>query len=53
MPWIGPAASGVARERGVEIAARLVREMRGICQGVHIMAIGWRPMCPNPARQRR
>jgi 5,10-methylenetetrahydrofolate reductase len=35
------AKAGVARERGVELAASVVREMQGICQGVHIMAIGW------------
>jgi methylenetetrahydrofolate reductase (NADPH) len=35
------ARDGMARERGIELAARVVREMRGLCQGVHIMAIGW------------
>jgi methylenetetrahydrofolate reductase (NADPH) len=35
------AREGKTRERGVELAARVVREMKGICQGVHIMAIGW------------
>ena len=27
--------------------ARVVREMRGICQGVHIMAIGWEAEVPQ------
>jgi methylenetetrahydrofolate reductase (NADPH) len=35
------ARDGVARQRGIELAARVVREMRALCQGVHIMAIGW------------
>jgi len=32
---------GKARERGLELTAQVVRELRGICQGVHVMAIGW------------
>jgi methylenetetrahydrofolate reductase (NADPH) len=35
------AIDGVARQKGVELAARVIGEMRGLCQGVHIMAIGW------------
>jgi methylenetetrahydrofolate reductase (NADPH) len=35
------ARNGVAREKGMELAAHVVRQMRGLCQGVHIMAIGW------------
>jgi 5,10-methylenetetrahydrofolate reductase len=27
-------------KKGVEIAGRLIREMKGMCQGVHVMAIG-------------
>ena len=42
--------AGVARERGVELAARVVREMQGICQGVHIMAIGWEAGVPEILR---
>src|SRR4051794_13530211 len=33
------AKNGTAREQGIELAARVVREMRGLCQGVHVMAI--------------
>jgi methylenetetrahydrofolate reductase (NADPH) len=40
------AREGKTRERGVELAARVVREMKGICQGVHIMAIGWEAEVP-------
>jgi 5,10-methylenetetrahydrofolate reductase len=30
----------------VEIAGRLTREMKGLCQGVHIMALGWEKYVP-------
>jgi len=33
--------------KSVEIAARLIKEMKGMCQGVHIMAIGWEKMVPQ------
>jgi len=32
---------------GVEIAAELIREIKDICQGVHIMAIGWERKIPS------
>ncbi len=32
---------------GVEIAARLIRECRPYCQGVHIMALGWEAKVPE------
>jgi len=31
----------------VEIAGRLIREMKGLCQGVHIMALGWEKYVPD------
>jgi len=31
---------------GVEIAAGLIRDLKDICQGVHIMAIGWEKKVP-------
>jgi len=31
----------------VEIAANLIKELKGICQGVHIMAIGWEKRVPE------
>jgi 5,10-methylenetetrahydrofolate reductase len=40
------ARQGVARERGIELAARVVGEMRDVCQGVHLMAIGWEAEIP-------
>jgi methylenetetrahydrofolate reductase (NADPH) len=33
-------------QMGVEIAADLVKELKGMCQGVHIMAIGWEKKVP-------
>jgi len=33
-------------ETSVEIAGRLIREMKGLCQGVHIMALGWEKYVP-------
>jgi 5,10-methylenetetrahydrofolate reductase len=44
------AAAGQVRERGIEIAASVVAEMKGICQGVHIMAIGWESAVPEILR---
>ncbi len=31
---------------GIEIAANLIKELRDMCQGVHIMAIGWEKRIP-------
>lgn len=33
-------------QKSIEIAARLIQEMKGMCQGVHIMAIGWEKRVP-------
>ncbi len=33
-------------KKGIEIAARLIRDMKGTCQGVHIMAIGLEKRVP-------
>ena len=44
------AKAGAAREKGIELAADVVRQMRGICQGVHIMAIGWEAEVPEILR---
>ena len=35
------------RQKSVEIAARLIDEMADLCQGVHIMAIGWEKLVPQ------
>ena len=34
-------------QKSIEIAARLIREMKPLCQGVHIMAIGWEKKVPE------
>ena len=46
-------------QSGIQIAARIIREARDICDGVHIMAIGWERYIPQvlemsgtPARER-
>ena len=46
-------------QAGIQIAARTIREARDICDGVHIMAIGWERYIPQvlelsgtPARER-
>jgi 5,10-methylenetetrahydrofolate reductase len=31
---------------GIEIAAELIKQFQGLCQGVHIMAIGWERKVP-------
>lgn len=34
-------------QKGLEIAARLIRDVKDLCQGVHIMAIGWEKKVPE------
>ena len=34
-------------QKSVEIAARLIKEMKPLCQGAHIMAIGWENKVPE------
>jgi 5,10-methylenetetrahydrofolate reductase len=33
-------------KKGIEIAVRLINEMKGMCQGIHIMAIGLEAKVP-------
>jgi methylenetetrahydrofolate reductase (NADPH) len=40
------AAAEDKTQMGIEIAASLVKELKGMCQGVHIMAIGWEKRVP-------
>jgi 5,10-methylenetetrahydrofolate reductase len=44
------AKAGRARERGMELAAQVIEEMKGVCQGVHFMAIGWEAEVPEILR---
>ena len=34
-------------EKSIEIAARLIKELKGLCQGVHIMPLGWGNKVPK------
>jgi len=34
-------------EKSIEIAARLIRELKSFCQGVHIMPLGWGDKVPK------
>ena len=35
---------------GIDIAARIIRDVRGLCAGVHVMAIGWERYIPDILR---
>ena len=41
------AMSGAEAETGIAIAARVVREARGVCAGVHLMTLGWENRIPE------
>ena len=34
------------RQRSIEIAARLIKDLRHLCHGIHIMPIGWEKLVP-------
>ncbi len=40
------AAATDRAQKSIEIAARLIREVKDMCQGVHIMALGWEKYIP-------
>jgi methylenetetrahydrofolate reductase (NADPH) len=44
------AGAGSVRERGIELAAKVIADMRDVCQGVHIMAIGLEAEVPEILR---
>ena len=35
------------KKKAIEIAARIIRELKSICQGVHIMPLGWDDTVPE------
>ena len=35
------------QEKAVEIAARTIKELKGLAQGVHIMSLGWNRLVPS------
>ncbi|MFA5143879.1 MAG: methylenetetrahydrofolate reductase [Candidatus Omnitrophota bacterium] len=39
-------AAGDKTEKSIEIAARLIKELKPLCQGIHIMPIGWDKKVP-------
>jgi 5,10-methylenetetrahydrofolate reductase len=45
------AREGRTRERGIELAAKVIHDMKGVAQGVHIMAIGGEAEVPEILRQ--
>jgi 5,10-methylenetetrahydrofolate reductase len=44
------ARAGVVRERGLELASRVIQEVRPYCQGIHVMAIGLEAEVPEILR---
>jgi 5,10-methylenetetrahydrofolate reductase len=44
------ASLGGVRDKGIELAAKVISEMREVCQGVHIMAIGLEAEVPQILR---
>jgi methylenetetrahydrofolate reductase (NADPH) len=44
---IGSVAKPDRPAKSVEIAARLIRELKGLCQGVHVMTLGWEQHVPQ------
>ena len=39
------------KQKGVEIASRIIREIKGLCQGIHIMPLGWAKQVPQIIEQ--
>ena len=42
-----------ARRASVDIATRVIADIRGMCQGVHLMALGWEDLLPAVAGRLR
>ena len=40
------AAAEDKAQTGIEIAADIITELKDMCQGVHVMAIGWEKKVP-------
>ena len=39
------------KKKSIEIAARLVRDMKSMCQGAHLMTLGWDDTVPEIVAQ--
>jgi 5,10-methylenetetrahydrofolate reductase len=35
------------KKKAVEIAARIIRQVKPLCQGIHIMPLGWDELVPE------
>jgi len=44
---IGSVDKKERKKKAVEIAARLIRQMKGMCRGVHLMTLGWDSCVPE------
>ena len=44
-------SSDEPRATAIDMAARIVAELRGLCRGVHVMAIGWEETVPELLRR--
>ncbi len=45
------AAEGREEQAGIDIAVKLIRGLRGVCSGVHVMALGWEAHIPRILRE--
>lgn len=44
---IGKTKKGDRKNKAVEIAARIIREVKPFCHGVHLMTLGWEDLVPK------
>ncbi|MDX2439372.1 MAG: 5,10-methylenetetrahydrofolate reductase, partial [Desulfobacterales bacterium] len=44
---IGSVAKEDRKKKSAEIAGRFVKQVKSICQGVHIMPLGWTDVVPD------
>jgi methylenetetrahydrofolate reductase (NADPH) len=35
------------KKKAVEVTARIIRQVKSLCQGVHIMPLGWDELVPQ------
>ena len=48
---LGSADKKNRKKKSIEIAARLVKQMKGMCQGAHLMTLGWDDCVPEILEQ--
>ena len=44
-------AKGDRKKKAVEISARIIRQVKPLCNGVHIMPLGWDELVPDVVRE--